>query len=223
MNFFSRISATIMTTADRTAARLENHEAIASLAVERASRAVAEARAVERRHERAGEALVAERTRADADVELWSRRAREHAHGDERTALACLDHGRRATDRAEALVARIADHDAQNAALAQRVAALEIEHAGLMARRDSLSRRETLSRAERVLDASTPSARRIDDALERWETAVDAGELRHRPVAPVTVPNAAPELGARLERAERDRALQAELAALRANVEESRS
>ena len=211
MSLFKRISTTFVTTADRTVARFENHEAVAGLAVEDASRAVAEARAVARRHERAADALTAERAQAEADVTLWTRRAHEHAHGDERTALACLERKAQASGRMTALAARIAEHDARTRELASRVASLEAEHATLVARKDALAGRETLNRVERVLDAGALSARRLDETFERWETAVDAGELRHR----ATAPPAAPDLDTRLARAEHDRALHDELDALR--------
>ncbi len=219
MSLFKRISTTFVATADRTVARFENHEAMAGLAIGEASRALAEARTVARRHERAAEALVAERSKAAADIALWTRRAQEHAHGDERTALACLEHKAGATVRAETLAVRIEEHDARAVELSQRVAALEAEHAALVSRKDALAGRETLNRAERVLDAAAPSARRLDETFERWETTVDAAELRHRPVAP---PIAA-DLDARLQRAERDRALREELAALRGDSAEAGS
>ena len=217
MSLFKRISATITTGADRTVARFENHEAIAGVALDEASRAVADARAVARRHERDAEALAAERARAAADVGLWTRRARERAADDETAALACLGRRRDADERLRALDARIAAHATGADALRDRVRRLERAHAELAGRRDALARRQTLARAERVLAESAPRAHRIDATLERWETAVDADELRGAaaPDAFDVDASRVEDLGDRLAREERDRALREELAALR--------
>ena len=146
---------------------------------------------------------------------MWGRRARERAADDETTALACLERRRDATARVATLDARIADHTRGDDALRARIEKLERAHAGLAARRDELARRETLARAERVVAATVPDARRIDETLERWETAVDADELRHTATADAFDAPAPEDLGARLAREERDRALREELAALR--------
>ena len=217
MSLFKRISATITTSADRTVARFENHEAIAGVALDEASRAVADARAVARRHERDAAALAAERARAAADVELWTRRARERAADDEDTALACLGRRRDADERGRDLGARIAAHAAGAEGLRDRVRRLERAHAELAGRRDALARRETLVRAERVLAESAPRAHRIDATLARWETAVDADELRSVAAPGAFDVDAPPveDLGDRLAREERDRALREELTTLR--------
>lgn len=219
MSLFKRVTATITATADRTVSRFENHEAVSEAALEGARRAIAEARAGVRRHERAGAELEAAREVARRDLELWTRRAREHAAHDD-TALACLARRREAHERVAALDARLETHAADGARLVERTASLERRHDGLARRHEALRSRASLVRAEGAIDELEPRESRLDDVLERWETSVDAEELRTRPAAPAG-PAASPletSLSARLEREERERALRDELAALRESL-----
>ena len=219
MSLIKRVTATITATADRTVSRFENHEAVSEAALESARRAVAEARAAVRRHDRAGAELTAAREAAGRDAALWARRAREHAADDD-VALACLSRRGEADGRARSLARRLEAHAADGTALRDRTATLERRHDALVRRHETLRSRSSLARAERTVDEIEPQEARLDDVLERWETSVDAEELRTRPAAPARAASESLEtsLSARLEREERDRALRDELAALRGSL-----
>ena len=216
MKILSRISATLAAGASDTLARFENHEAIGAAAIERCRRAVAAARLGERQHQRAAERFTDRRATAMADVESWSARAAEHAHSDDRTALACLERKHQAAQVLEHLDEEILRHTNSGHAIARRVRELESRLDTVTRQHATLSSRATAARADAAMAAVDTSADGIEDVFDRWESTVDVAEMRteHNNKRHLDTVEADP-LATRLEQEERQQTLAAELEELK--------
>ncbi len=96
MNLFTRITATLGTTADSAVSRFENHDAIAQSALVRARQAMTKARI---RYNHLRSAVDGIRSRLDSanhNVEQWTSRARKLAASDEQKRLNALSIARAA-------------------------------------------------------------------------------------------------------------------------------
>ena len=216
MNIFTRISASLSATADKTVSRFENHEAIGAAAIERCRRAVAEARLAERQHQRASERFADRRITAVADIERWTERAAREADSDERTALACLERRQQARQVLESLDAEIERHQMSGENLSQRVRDLESRLDARSTQHATLASRSRLAHADAAINTVDDTTNGIDSLFDRWEASVDVAEMRtskhedHLPQSSSVDP-----LEARMEHEERQQKLAEELDALK--------
>ena len=215
MRILTRLTATLGAGTDRAVARFENHDAIAAAAVRGAREAVATARVRHARLHRDGEGRRHALAELLAAERSWGERARRAAATSESEALACLERRRLVRTRIEDARTAVAAHEGLERECGERLAELESRLADIGRRRDTLRSRESIARAGEVLDSlSRDGGDGLEDVFDRWEVRIAGSEAHESARDALDAQADTDALERRYANAERDEALQGELAAL---------
>jgi phage shock protein A len=190
--------------------KVENHEAVASCAIDELRAAAARVRVQHARLLTQIDRLEAQRRRAIEDEASWERRAVALADQDEAKALECVRRAERSRNRCDALAAQIGEQTRLAEELRERLTDLEARLAEVELKRTALS-----SRAVRAAALSCTRSERdesIDAAFDRWETTVLADEYGDAPLHTASDP-----LEQELRSAEEQARLETRLAELKSN------
>jgi len=220
MSLFTRITATIGATADKAVSQFENHEAIADSALAQARQAVVKARMRHSTLQRTGADIKGRIEKLDAHIEQWTDRARRHAATDESKALECLALRQECQQTLESLTKGYEKHEVLEATMLQRVNDMEQRLQAMMRQRDEMRSRESVAKANAVMDRIGPQGNdAVDAVFERWEMSISDSEILHDAHS-VPIDNKS-ILEQQFETEERQEALKAELADLMTNSGDS--
>ena len=214
MSFFKRISATVSANLDRAISQIENHDAVAEVALEEVREALARL-TVQRNRVRTEASRHADRAAVlEREAATWADRARRIGHEDEQRAMDCLARRRACQSEAGSLARRAARQQALEERLDRDITALRDRLVEIESRREDLKGRELSARgSQAALGLDQSGDLDVDRVFERWEVDVTRAELR----TPAELP--ADTLGSEFEQSEREQSLRDELSALLADEE----
>jgi phage shock protein A len=216
MSVLTRLTATFAAGFDRLVGEIENHDAVVEAALRDNRRAYARARV---RLGRMQQEVSQWRHRIEqlrADAEAWRRRAL--ATTDETQAIECLRRAKRAEHEAAGQGEPLAEHERLAGRLEQEIAGVRRRIEALQQRRSQLRSREaTADAAGRIRALEGNACPDLEETFERWEVRVTEAEVEATldPTAALGATPATDPFATEMMAADEQRALQAELAALR--------
>ena len=209
MKTFKRITTTVSTSFDRLLDRIENHEAVAEVAV----RDLRLALATSKRHleglERSTEKIRGEFRAAQHTADKWRARATK-TDIDQAQALECLRRARRADTTAKEKAKQLETAEKSVAVLKARHQDARVRFAEMESRVGAMKTRDALVVASQSLDGVGTT--NVHGVLDRWEHTLRVNELLNDDVL---VCEASDAFTQRFDEEEEHIDLQEELAALR--------
>lgn len=213
MNLFTRITATLGATADKAVSQFENHEAIADGALLQARQALARARVRHATLQKASTDLQSTIEGQEKQIQLWTDRAIKLAPDSETKALTCLEHKQQCE---QSLIAMREAHSKQEmlvATMQGRLNQMEQKLQSMIRQRDAMRSRESVAKANAVMDRISPEGKEdVDAVFERWEMSISDAEIHSDAYRMPDVSKSV--LEHQLDTEERQDALKAELADL---------
>lgn len=165
-----RIVASVGASFEQFVNKVENHEAVADVAIRDVRASAAKLKVQLGRINAEVDRLRERRDTLVADSARWRERAKQFATKDEERALACLGRMERTTTEAGRMADQLSRHEALADKLKDRLAAVEAQLSDLQLKRTALSSRS--ARAQVMGTANQEATAEAQDVFARWETAV---------------------------------------------------
>jgi phage shock protein A len=209
MNALKRLLLSIKHQLGEIVDELENHEAVATAAIEDLVALGARMRVQAGQADRRLGLIAAEMERQQTEASLWSTRAVEIRETDEARALECVRRYR----RAEQAVERLRQQQAETRHLRERIDADLDRHAAKLAdlkhKKEVLLSRQTQMESEEVLNTFGQKKVRADlEVFDRWEDRLAAAGLPDEEASLLTEED---PFASEFDRAEEEAALRATL------------
>ncbi len=183
MNLFTRITATIGATAEKTISRVENHDAIVEAAIRDTRKAASQAKVRYSRVVRDGQVMKKRLAEAREMERKWTERAADCASDNQKKALACLQRRNECRSTIEQLSADLQQHEVHEQKLTASIKTIENRLQQITQQRNQMRSRESTAKALEVISRVDDDAGYgVDDAFDRWsmnisETEMTVGEV----------------------------------------------
>jgi phage shock protein A len=177
MGRMKRWSVGIFSHLDSAVSKIENHDALVTVAIRDAESARSRARVQLQRVQRDGDRMRRQLDEITKSQEQWRERAVRVGKEDEARALECLRRMKKAESQGPELEAQLAEHEKARCRLSKDIETIAERIDALARKRNLLRTRQSRADALRATDGADGIAvPDIDDILERWEINVTTSE-----------------------------------------------
>jgi len=179
MKVLKRIRVGVMSSLDRVARQVENHEAMVNLAMQEVSEAGARAKVQLGRVKKDGQSMKVRIAELKKMAAVWKERALEVARDDEQRAIECLKRNKRAEEERAALEEQAREHEKIEKQLGKDLVVIEQKLRQIKEQKNLLRTRESRAEALQVVESCDSSfVNSVEDIFDRWDTKVTEYELR---------------------------------------------